>query len=309
VIATPSAPESSGDPIVVVGPLPAGTHLGPLEIETGYADVELKNAVLLSGVFASGVTRFKEPTVSRDHFERLLAARAVPIRTVGPIVEIDPSRWDGRMAASDVDVPGDLSAAAFLIAAAQVVPGSRVTARDVGVNPTRAGLLEIARDMGAGLAVEPQGDRNGEPVAVLHAWAGAIRGARVGGETIARAASEVPVLCALGARAHGATRIMDVSDLRTPGADRIGAMERVLRAFGVACHARPDGIDIEGQEAPLATADVDAGGDPEIAMTAAILGLVAAGPARVRGAECIAPAYPKFVATLRGLGARIELET
>jgi 3-phosphoshikimate 1-carboxyvinyltransferase len=208
----------------------------------------------------------------------------------------------------DITIPGDVSAAAFLVVAAQIVDGSRVTARDVGTNPTRTGLLEIARDMGGGLAVESQGERSGEPVAELHAWSTPLRAVSIGGETVSRAIDEIPIACALAARASGTTKIRDAEELRHKESDRLATMARVLRAFGVGCEEHPDGLDIEGREGPLDAADVDSKGDHRIAMTSAVLGLVARGPTRIRDAACIATSYPKFVATLRGLGARVDVE-
>jgi 3-phosphoshikimate 1-carboxyvinyltransferase len=293
---------------LVVGPLPEGRELSELEYQSPIASAQVKSAILLSGLFAAGVTRFKEPTVSRDHTERLLRALGCPLRTVGPVVELDPTRWDRRMPAFELEIPGDVSAAAFLVVAAQIVPGSRVTARNVGINPTRTGLLEIARDMGAGLAIEPQGERGGEPVAELHASSSPLRAVGVGGETVPRAIDEIPIACALAARAEGTTRIRDAEELRHKESDRIATMARVLRAFGVTCEERPDGLDIEGRADALQAAEVDSRGDHRIAMTAAVLALVAGAPSRVRDAGCIATSYPKFVATLRGLGATIEVE-
>jgi 3-phosphoshikimate 1-carboxyvinyltransferase len=292
---------------LVVGPLPEGRRLAPLEYESPVASAQVKSAILLSGLYAAGVTRFKEPTVSRDHTERMLAALGVPLRTVGPVVELDPSGWNRRMPSFDIAIPGDISAAAFLLVAAQIVGGSRVTARGVGTNPTRTGLLEVARDMGAGLAVEAQGERSGEPVAELHAWSAPLRGIRIGGETVPRAIDEIPIVCALAARARGTTSIRDAEELRHKESDRIATMAKVLRAFGVACDEKPDGMDIEGREGPLDPADVDSKGDHRIAMTAAVLALVARGPTTIRDAACIATSYPKFVGTLRALGARVDV--
>jgi 3-phosphoshikimate 1-carboxyvinyltransferase len=189
-----------------------------------------------------------------------------------------------------------------------VVDGSRVTARGVGTNPTRTGLLEVIRDMGGGLAVEAQGERSGEPVAELHAWSAPLRAVAVGGETVPRAIDEIPIVCALAARARGTTQIRDAEELRHKESDRIATMAGVLRAFGVACEEKPDGLDVEGREGPLVAADVDSKGDHRIAMTAAILALVARGPTRIRDAACIATSYPKFVGTLRALGARVDVE-
>jgi 3-phosphoshikimate 1-carboxyvinyltransferase len=293
---------------LVVGPLPEGRDLGELEYDSPVSSAQIKSALLLSGLYASGPTRLREPTVSRDHTERMLGAVGCPLRVVASVVELDPAGWDRRMPAFDITIPGDLSAAAFLLAAAQLVEGSRVTVRGVGVNPTRTGSLEIARDMGAGLAIAPQGERSGEPVAELHAWSAPLRATAVGGETVPRAIDEIPITCALAARAHGTTRIRDAEELRHKESDRIAAMAGVLRAFGVTCDETEDGMDIDGRDAPLEPADVDSRGDHRIAMTATVLALVARGPCRVRDAGCIATSYPKFVATLRGLGARIDVE-
>jgi 3-phosphoshikimate 1-carboxyvinyltransferase len=156
--------------------------------------------------------------------------------------------------------------------------------------------------------VEAQGERSGEPVAELHAWSAPLRAVAVGGETVPRAIDEIPILCALAARARGTTQIRDAEELRHKESDRIATMAGVLRAFGVACEEKPDGLDVEGREGPLVAADVDSKGDHRIAMTAAILALVARGPTRIRDAACIATSYPKFIGTLRALGARVDVE-
>jgi 3-phosphoshikimate 1-carboxyvinyltransferase len=294
---------------LVLGPLPEGRDLDRLEYESPVSSAQVKSAVLLSGLYATGVTRFREPTRSRDHTERLLGALGCPVRSVGSVVELDPTRWDRRMRGVDVSIPGDLSAAAFLLVAAQLVAGSRITTRGVGVNPTRTGLLEIARDMGAGLAVDAQREQGGEPVAEVHAWTAPLRAGTIGGETVLRAIDEIPIACALAARAHGTTRIRDAQELRHKESDRIASMACVLRAFGVTCEELPDGLDVVGREEPLEAADVESRGDHRIAMTASVLALAARGPARVRDAGCIATSYPKFVATLRALGARVDVES
>jgi 3-phosphoshikimate 1-carboxyvinyltransferase len=291
-----------------VGPLPEGTHLKALEYDSPVSSAQVKSAILLSGLLADGPTRFREPTVSRDHTERMLTALGVPIRSVGNVLELDPAGWSRKMPAFEIDIPGDISAAAFMLVAAQIVQGSRVTVRGVGINPTRTGILEIARDMGAGLGIEPQGDRSGEPVAELHAWSAPLRAVAVGGETVPRAIDEIPIACALASRASGTTKIRDAEELRHKESDRIATMAKVLRAFGIACEEQPDGLDVQGREGPLEAADVDSRGDHRIAMTASVLALLGKGPTKVRDAACIATSYPKFVATLRGLGARVDVE-
>lgn len=152
-------------PPLRIGALAEKAMLSALEWDSPVASAQVKSAVLLSGLYAAGATHYREPTVSRDHTERMLLAFGVPIRTVGPLLELDPKDWNGQIEPFEIDVPGDPSAAAFLIAAGCLVPGSRVTVRGVCTNPTRTGFLEIARDMGAPLGVEHQGDLFSEPVA------------------------------------------------------------------------------------------------------------------------------------------------
>jgi 3-phosphoshikimate 1-carboxyvinyltransferase len=131
----------------------------------------------------------------------------------------------------------------------------------------------------------------------------------IGGETVPRAIDEIPIACALAARAQGKTRIADAEELRHKESDRIAAMAQVLRTFGVSCDEHPDGLHIEGRGGPLEGADIDSRGDHRIAMTATVLSLVAGSPSRVRNAGCIATSYPRFIATLRALGATIEVES
>jgi 3-phosphoshikimate 1-carboxyvinyltransferase len=236
----------------------------------------------------------------------MLHAMGVPLRTVGTMLQLDPAGWNGKLPAFDIEIPGDVSAAAFLLVAAQITSGSRVTVRGVGVNPTRTGLLEIARHMGAGLDVVPQGEQGGEPIAEITAWQQGLRGIGIGGEVVPRAIDEIPIACALAARASGTTTIRDAEELRVKESDRVATMATVLRAFGVTCEELPDGLVIQGREGPLTPAEVQSRGDHRIAMTAAVLALVASGPTTIRDCDCIATSFPRFIGTLRALGARID---
>jgi 3-phosphoshikimate 1-carboxyvinyltransferase len=302
-------PKKAGEvtPPLVVGPLPSGTELRELEYESPVASAQVKSAILLSGLYAHGTTWFKEPTLSRDHTERMMHALGVPLRTVATAVELDPAGWSGKMPAFSMEIPGDASAAAFLLVAAQTIEGSRVTVRGVGTNPTRTGLLEIARHMGAGLEVVPQGDQAGEPVAEISAWHQPMRGVLIGGELVPRAIDEIPIACVLAARAHGETTIRDAEELRVKESDRVATMVTVLRSFGVECSELPDGLVIQGKEGPLTAATVDSRGDHRIAMTAAVLALHGDGPTRITDCDCIATSFPRFVGTLRALGARVDV--
>jgi 3-phosphoshikimate 1-carboxyvinyltransferase len=301
------APARPGDAAVRVplslGALPEGRALSPLEHASELADAGVKTALLLSGLWAEGPTILREPSVSADHTERMLAALGAPIRSTGSVIRLDPVGSAAPWPAFRMTVPGDPSAAAYLVAAAQVVTGSRVTVRAVATNPTRSGFLDLARDLGAGLAVEAHGEEVGEPVADLHAWCAEPRAATFGGEPLERAGDALPAACAIAAVAAGTTRIRASDD----AGETLAATAAALRAFDVECVAGPDGVAIRGRRA-LAPADVDAGGDARVAMAACVLALAAAGPSRIRDAGSIAARFPKFVATLRALGARIEVE-
>jgi len=293
-------------PLAIEG-LPEDAYLTELEYESEVSSAQVKSAILLSGLYAHGVTYFREPTVSRDHTERMMQALGVPLKTMGPLVQLDPSGWRGVIDPLDIEVPGDLSAAAFLITAAQIVAGSNVSMRGVGVNPTRTGILEIVRDMGGSIAMDKQTERSGEPVADIHARGSSLHSARIGGELVARAIDEIPIVCALAARAIGTTEISGAAELRVKETDRIAAMASVLRAFGVECEEHPEGMSIVGTQEKLRAAEVESRGDHRIAMTSAILALVADGPSKIKDVDCIATSFPRFVGTLRALGARLEV--
>jgi 3-phosphoshikimate 1-carboxyvinyltransferase len=291
-----------------IGPLPAPHVLGPLEYALPVASAQVKSAILLSGLYADGSTYVSEPIISRDHTERMLAALGVPLRAVGAMVELDGASFSGELPAFSIQVPGDLSGAAFLITAAQIVPGSRVDVRGVGLNPTRTGFLDLLRDMGGLCDREPRGEELGEPVGDITAGAAALREGKLGGELTTRSVDEVPIICALMARARGTSAVGDAAELRVKESDRLATMATVLNAFGVRCEERPDGLLIEGNpDRPLKAADVESHGDHRVAMTAAVLGLVADGPTRVRDAACIATSFPRFVGTLKALGAQVEV--
>ncbi len=291
-----------------IGPLKAPHVLSALEYELPIASAQVKSAILLSGLYADGPTYVREPLVSRDHTERFLFALGVPLRTIGPMIELDGPSFVGELPAFTIEVPGDPSSAAFLVVAASIVPSSRLTVRRVGLNPTRLGLYEVLRDMGGSLSFEPHGEEMGEPIGDVHVTSAQLGPGKLAGELVARTIDEVPILCALAARAHGTTTIEDATELRVKESDRIASMAIVLRAFGVRCEERPDGLLIEGvPDKPLRAADVSSYGDHRIAMAASVLGLCADGPTRVRDVDNIATSFPRFVGTMRALGAKIEV--
>lgn len=296
-------------PPLTVGPLAPGQELIELEHGLEVASAQVKSALLLSGLYASGPTLLSEPYISRDHTERMMTGLGVPIATMGPLVQLSPAGWSERIEPFGLDVPGDVSAAAFLLAAGAIVAKSEVRTRRTGINPTRSGFLDVLREMGATFASDAQGSELDEPFADLTIGASELRATTIAGELLTRAIDEVPILCALAARARGVTEIADAAELRVKESDRIAAMARTLRAFGVEVEELEDGMRIEGRpDGALRAAEVESHGDHRIAMTAAVLALVADGPSRVRDADCIAASFPRFVGTLRALGADIRVE-
>jgi len=293
-----------------VGPLSPGKRLTELEYHLPIASAQVKSALLLSGLFASGPTVISEPLLSRDHTERMLLSIGVPLVTAGTSVRLDPPSHPKALHAFDIELPGDLSAAAFPLVAAALVEGSAVTTINTGTNPSRTGLVDAFKALGVMCIVAPRGSVLNEPLAELMVKYQALRGGLVAGEMATRAIDEIPILCALAARASGVTEITDVAELRVKESDRLATMATVLRSFGVECEERPDGLRIEGRtDRPLQAAHVESHGDHRIAMTAAILGLVADGPTIIDDTDCIATSFPRFVETLRELGAQLEVES
>jgi 3-phosphoshikimate 1-carboxyvinyltransferase len=272
------------------------------------ASAQVKSALLLAGLAAEGATVIEEPARSRDHTERLLVHLGAPISVAERTVVLDPRGWDRRLMARPLEVPGDLSSAAFLLGAALVVGGSRIRVRGVGCNPTRTGLLDALHAMGAGVTREAEHEAGAEPVcdlAVVHAG---LTGTAIAGELAVRAIDELPLLATLGAHASGTTTVRDAAELRVKESDRIAATEAMLRAFGVPCEAHADGLTVEGG-AVLTPADVDSRGDHRIAMSAAICALAVDGETRVRDVDNIATSFPGFVDTLRQLGADLRISS
>jgi 3-phosphoshikimate 1-carboxyvinyltransferase len=296
-------------PLAVSGPK-EGAVLRGAEIRSSVASAQVKSAVLLCGLYAEGPTRFTEPVRSRDHTERMLRHLGVPIAVEQTRVTLDPRGWSQRLPPTNWRVPGDLSSAAFLLGAATLVSGSRVTVRSVGVNPTRTGFLDALLAMGATVERANERDESGEPVADLVASFSQLRGCEIRGELAVRALDELPLLAALAAHARGTTVIADAEELRVKESDRIATTAAMLRALGVEVEERPDGLVIEGRAGSDVRPDVprviQSHGDHRIAMAGAVCALAAAGQTTIRDTANIATSFPNFVETLRALGADLH---
>ncbi|MBK8937217.1 MAG: 3-phosphoshikimate 1-carboxyvinyltransferase [Polyangiaceae bacterium] len=302
----PSRPGDVTAPLEI-GPLPAPNVLSALAFESPIASAQVKSALLLSGLWADGNTIVREPVVSRDHTERMLDGLGVPIERVGSVVSLDGHAFSGSLPAFSLTVPGDLSAAAFLLAAASLIPGSEIGVRAVGANPTRAGFVDALRLLGGRVELAPERYELGEPIGAARAGFSELHGATLAGELVARSIDEIPILSALAARARGTTIIADASELRVKESDRLACMAEVLRAFGVGVEETRSGLVIEGRpDGPLSAATVDCCGDHRIAMSAAVLALCADGPCRVLGVDAVATSFPRFAGTMRALGASVR---
>ncbi|MES1187503.1 MAG: 3-phosphoshikimate 1-carboxyvinyltransferase [Myxococcales bacterium] len=292
-----------------IGPLTT-ERLAPIDYVMSRSNDHAKGALLFSGLFASGPTMIHEPVLSRDHTERMFDALGLPVQAAGSMVSLHPPADPLAIRGFDADIPGDISAAAFVLAAAQLVPDSSVSTRRTGLNPTRAGVLDMIRLFGGRTGITPKGDSLGEPFGEVSSRGAPLRGIKISGELALRGMDEVPVACVLGAKARGVTEISDVAELREEGPDRLAALAGLLRAFGVSVSEKPDGLVIEGEpDRPLSAARVKSGGDHRVAMAAVLLALAADGPSVIEDADPIAVSFPRFVGTLRALGAEIEVET
>jgi 3-phosphoshikimate 1-carboxyvinyltransferase len=300
--AGPGPDDSERAPLVSEGP--PGPLTG-IDYDSPVASAQVKSAILLAALQAHGPTAVREPTLSRDHTERMLRAMGAPLSTIGPIVYLDPAGWDRRLEPLDLDVPGDLSSAAFFLVGAAMV-GGHVEVAGVGVNPTRTGLLEALRHAGVHLSLRPEGDASGEPVATVGARGPVRAPVRLGGELLTRAIDEFPILTALAAVSPGVSELRDAGELRVKESDRISTMAQVLSAFGAKVGELPDGLRIEGDRSSLRPARVTSRGDHRIAMSAAILALATEGESRVDDVECVDTSFPGFARTLRALGARVQ---
>lgn len=270
------------------------------------ASAQVKSAVLLAGLGADGPVTVEEPAPSRDHTERMLAAFGARLAVAERTVTISPG---GVLRGIAVPVPGDISSAAFFLVAASALAGSEVVVRNVGVNPTRTGVLEALSAMGATIAPDPgageasPGPSGGEPVAALRARGGPLRGSDIAGALIPRLIDEIPVLAVAACCAEGTTRIRDAAELRVKESDRIRAIATQLGRMGARVRERDDGMEIEGRTV-LEGAVVASGGDHRMAMALVVAGLVARGPTVVEDTDCIGTSFPGFVAAVNALAGR-----
>lgn len=278
----------------------SGNGLAPLDIDGGglhgvqyrmpIASAQVKSAIILAALQAEGKTVIEEPQRSRDHTEVMLGGFGGRISVDGLTIAID-----GRpeLAGQSVRIPGDISSAAFFLAAAAMIPGSDLVVRDVGCNPTRDGVLEVLQRMGASIELIDRRFEAGEPVADIHVTGGALRGIDVGAELVARTIDEYPILAVAAAVAEGTTTFSDVKELRYKESDRIAAMTEGLRALGVAVEEREDGMTIQGR-GRFRSGAVRSYADHRVAMSLAIAALRSDDGVEIDDASCVDISFPAF---------------
>ena len=267
-----------------------GSRLTAIDYTLPVASAQLKSALLLAGLYAEGATTVREPQLSRDHTERMLRAQGADLRVDGRVITLTPGR---RLSAMSVDVPGDISSAAFWLVAAAIHPDAEIVVRDVGINPGRTGILDALAAMGADVEMVPRGERAGEPVADLVARSSVLNATRIAGDLVPRLIDEIPVLAVAAAFADGETVFADASELRVKETDRIAALVTELGRMGAEVRELPDGLAIRGGR-KLRGARCQSYGDHRMAMALAIAGLVAEGETVVDGSQVADVSYPDF---------------
>jgi len=271
-----------------------GRELNGASYTSPVASAQIKSALLLAGLYASGETEVKEPSLSRDHTERMFRYFGADI---DPHVSGAVVRGGRELEGKEVTVPADISSAAFFIVAALLVPDSELLIVNVGVNPTRTGILDILLKMGASIELLNAREVSGEPVADILVRSSHLRGIEIGGDLVPRAIDEFPVLCVAAASAEGKTILRDARELRVKETDRIAAMATNLAKAGVIVLETEDGMEITGTDV-LQGCQVDSFGDHRIAMSMLIAGLVAQGETTVTDTDCISTSFPTFIELL-----------
>jgi 3-phosphoshikimate 1-carboxyvinyltransferase len=282
----------------------SGDGLAPLEIHGGglrgiqyrmpIASAQVKSAILLAALQASGTTTLEEPQQSRNHTEVMIRGFGGEIGVDGPLISLKGGQ---SLIGREVRIPGDISSAAFFLTAAAMIPGSDLTIRSVGCNPTRDGVIEVLRGMGAVIDLLNERTEAGERVADLHVIGGRLSGVEVGAELVARTIDEYPILSVAAAVADGVTVFSDIRELRYKESDRIAAMTEGLRNLGIAVEERDDGMTIRGG-GRLKAGAIRSCGDHRVAMSFAIAGLVSNGPVEIDDAGCVDISFPSFFALL-----------
>ena len=284
-------------PLAIV---PAEGGLKGVYYDSPVASAQVKSALLLAGMYADGPTTVKEPFVSRDHTERMLAAFGVPVERQGTAVTINPVKAEDYKAPEAIEVPGDISSAAYWLVAGAILPGSKLLLKNVGVNETRTGILDVLEQMGAKVELFNQRVSGGEVAADIRVEAGPLRGTEFGAEIMPRLIDEIPIIAVAALMAEGDTVITGAGELRVKETDRLAAIEQEFGKLSPgAVEATEDGLVIHGGR-PLQKARCITYDDHRIAMSLAILGAAGEG-VELEHPDCVNISYPAFYGDLARL--------
>lgn len=275
----------------------AGHPLKAIHYDSPVASAQVKSCVLLAGMYSDGVTSVTEPVLSRNHTEIMLNYFGAQVTSEGTTASIVP---EPSLHAREITVPGDISSAAYFIAAGLLVPGSEILLKNVGINPTRDGLLRVCKDMGADITMLNV-NMDGEPTADLLVRTSSLHGTTVGGEIIPTLIDEIPMIAVMADFAEGTTIIKDAKELKVKESDRILVMAENLSRMGADITPTDDGMIIHGGK-PLHGAVIDSYLDHRVAMSFAIAGLLCDGPLSIKGGDCVKISYPEFYEDLYRLG-------
>lgn len=274
-----------------------GQKLKGIHYISKVASAQVKSSILLAGLYADGKTSVTEPYVSRNHSERMLSLFGADIFTEGTTASIEPA---DELYATEVFVPGDISSAAYFIAAGLMVPGSEILIKNVGINPTRDGILTVCRNMGGDIQLSNVNEGPGEPTADILVRHSKLHGIEISGAIIPTLIDELPMIAAMACLAEGTTVIRDAAELKVKESNRIAVMVKNLSDMGAEVQETEDGMIIHGGR-PLHGAAIDSHLDHRIAMTFAVTALCAQGKTDILGAECVNISYPGFYEDLRRL--------
>jgi 3-phosphoshikimate 1-carboxyvinyltransferase len=268
-----------------------GGQLHGIEYRLPVASAQLKSAILIAALFAQGETTIEEPAPSRDHTERMLRAMGAELQSDGSKITLAPKPIS--LLALDIDIPGDISSAAFWLVAGAIHPNAKIRITNAGNNPTRMGIIEVLSDMGAKIGVENERIAGGEPVADITVESSQLVGKQIGGSIIPKLIDEIPLLAVAGCVARGTTIIRDAAELRVKETDRIAAVVEELSKLGAEIEELPDGMVIHGGKT-LQGAECSSHYDHRLAMTLGIAALIARGETVIQDAEVVAVSYPAF---------------
>lgn len=275
-----------------------GTRLHAMQYQSPVASAQVKSAVLLAGLYADGWTEVIEPSLSRNHTELMLQAFGAEVESVGNTARV---KGHPQLKGQKIEVPGDISSAAYLLVAGSIIPDSEIILKNVGLNPTRTGIIDVLLAMGADLSITNEHSSGGELMGDITVRSAKLHGTHIAGDLIPRLVDEIPVIAVAAACADGVTEIRDAQELKVKESNRLETVAQGLRAFGCELDVLDDGLRIHGGKPLQVGAVCDSFGDHRIAMSMTIAALAAQGAAEIAQFEAVSVSWPSFWADMQAL--------